>query len=77
MLKIQHQEIQNCGHQVARLLDDCGVPVRGLIAALLPNGAEFLYCLRGATWSGRTFIPVNWHTHMISPPPCFRSTKVK
>jgi long-chain acyl-CoA synthetase len=42
-------------------LDACDVATRGVVAVLLPNCSEYIYCLRGATWSGRTFTPVNWH----------------
>lgn len=59
--KINNKDIQQTANQFARLLDASDVPVRGVVAALLPNCAEFLYCSRGTTWSGRTFTPINWH----------------
>ena len=60
-IKVNNSSIQHNANQFARLLDDCDVSTRGGVAALLPNCSEFVYCLRGATWSGRTFTPVNWH----------------
>lgn len=44
----------------ARALDACGVDPRGAVAALVPNGIEYLWCYRGATWSGRRFTPMSW-----------------
>ena len=59
--RLNNAEIQRRGNRFARALDSAGVPYRGVVACLLPNVAEFIYCLRGATWSGRTFTPINWH----------------
>lgn len=61
LAKLKSDEIQAAANRFARLLDDSGVPVRGVVAAILPNCPEFIFCLRGATWSGRTFTPVNSH----------------
>ena len=60
-VRVTNREIQCRANRFARALDAIGVPTRGVVAGLLPNVAEFVYCLRGATWSGRTFTPVNWH----------------
>ena len=60
-LRIENDLVQRRAQQVARALDAAGVPRRGIVAAVLPNIPEFLFVLRGATWSGRTFVPVNWH----------------
>lgn len=60
-IKLANPEIQLRAHQFARALDAASVPTRGVVACLLPNTAEFIHCLRGSTWSGRTFTPVNWH----------------
>lgn len=61
MITITNSDIQKNANQFARLLDASDVPVRGVVAVLLPNCSEYIYCLRGATWSGRTFTPLNWH----------------
>lgn len=60
-IKVNNNSIQKNANQFARLLDAADVCTRGVVAVLLPNGNEYIYCLRGATWSGRTFTPVNWH----------------
>jgi long-chain acyl-CoA synthetase len=60
-VRVENSEIQSQAHRFARALDDAGVGRRASVAVLLPNVPEFVYCLRGATWSGRTFTPVNWH----------------
>lgn len=59
--RLTNEEIQRRAHQFARALDAAGVPERGIVAAILPNVPEFFFALRGATWSGRTFVPINWH----------------
>ncbi len=64
-VRIHNADIQRRAHQFARALDAAGIPRRGVVAAVLPNVAEFLFVLRGSTWSGRTFVPVNWH---LAPP---------
>ncbi len=61
MITIKNNDIQQNANQFARLLDASDVPVRGVVTVLLPNCSEYIYCLRGATWSGRTFTPINWH----------------
>ena len=58
---MRNEDIQRQANRFARALDAAGVPTRATVAALLPNTAEFVHCLRGATWSGRTFTPINWH----------------
>ncbi|MDP6980455.1 MAG: AMP-binding protein [Myxococcota bacterium] len=60
-IRLANADIQRRAHRFARALDAAGVPQRGVVVALLPNVPEFLFALRGATWSGRTFVPVNWH----------------
>lgn len=60
-ISVSNEQIQRHANQFARFLDDIDTPVRGVVAALLPNAAEFLYVFRGSTWSGRTFTPINWH----------------
>lgn len=60
-VRLSNRDIQRHANRFARALDQAGVPTRAGVAALLPNIPEFLYCLRGATGSGRTFTPVNWH----------------
>ena len=44
----------------ARALDRAGVPRRGAVATLVPNGAPALFAYRGATWSGRRYTPMSW-----------------
>lgn len=60
-IRLTNDQIQRRANRFARALDDAGVPARGVVAVCLPNVAEFVQCLRGATWSGRTFTPVNGH----------------
>ncbi|MBW2387152.1 MAG: AMP-binding protein [Deltaproteobacteria bacterium] len=60
-IRVTNDEIQRRANRFARALDAAGVPTRAVVAVLLPNVAEFVHCLRGATWSGRTFTPVNCH----------------
>lgn len=60
-LLVRNHQIQASAHQFARLLDKLAVPDTAVVAALLPNCAEFLTVLRGVTWSARHFTPVNWH----------------
>lgn len=59
--RLSNAQIQTSAHQFARWLDAADIPRRGVVATLLPNIPEFLYVLRGTTWSGRTFTPINWH----------------
>lgn len=59
--KISPEQIQSHGNQFAQLLEQQGVPERGVIACLLPNCAEFAYVMRGVTWYGRLLVPINWH----------------
>lgn len=61
MIKIKNDTIQSAANQFARLLDASNIPTRGVVNVLLPNCREYIYCLRGTTWSGRTFTPINWH----------------
>ncbi|MEH6550609.1 MAG: AMP-binding protein [Pseudomonadales bacterium] len=60
-ITLNNDSIQHNGNRFARLLDTAEVPVRAVVSVLLPNGREYLDCLRGTTWSGRTFTPINWH----------------
>lgn len=62
---ITNAGIERQANRFARLLDAAGVPERGVVAALLPNVPEFMYVMRGATWSGRTFTPINWHLNAL------------
>ncbi|MFM8861001.1 MAG: AMP-binding protein, partial [Acidimicrobiia bacterium] len=48
------------GNRFARMLDACGVPVRGGVALLAGNVPEFLATYRGTTWSGRRITPMSW-----------------
>lgn len=61
MIKINNSSIQFAANQFARLLDASNAPTRGVVNVLLPNCREYIDCLRGTTWSGRTFTPINWH----------------
>ncbi len=60
-IRVNNDQIQRGANRFARALDAAAIPTRAVVAGLLPNVAEFLHCLRGSTWSGRTFTPVNWH----------------
>lgn len=61
VIKLDNSSVQQNANQFSRLLDEGDVSTRAVVATLLPNCREYMYCLRGATWSGRTFTPVNWH----------------
>ena len=56
---ITNEQIQRGAHRFARLLDAAGVGRSDVVALLLPNVPEFLYCYRGIGWSGRICVPVN------------------
>ncbi len=60
-IKVSNDLIQGNANQFTRLLDANAVAAGAGIAVPLSNCSEYIYCLRGATWSGRTFTLVNWH----------------
>ncbi len=60
-MSVNNDDIQRGAQQFARWLDARGIATRAVVAALLPNIPEFLIVLRGSTWSGRSFTPINWH----------------
>jgi len=57
---ISNDDIHRGAHRFSRALDAADVPVRGAVAALLPNSAEHLWAYRGTTWSGRRFTSLSW-----------------
>ncbi len=57
---VKHAEIQPAANQIARLLSAAGISARGVVAVLLPNGPEMLFCYRAVSWSGKTWTPISY-----------------
>ncbi|MCB0996573.1 MAG: AMP-binding protein [Acidimicrobiales bacterium] len=58
---VRASDVHAGGNRFARLLDELGVPARGSVALLLPNGLDWYVANHGATWSGRRVTSLNWH----------------
>ncbi|MFS3129291.1 AMP-binding protein [Nocardioides sp. Bht2] len=57
--RISSAEVIAKGDRFAKLLDEAGIPRDATIVLLSGNRTEFLWCLRGASWSGRNVVPMS------------------